>query len=166
MIVIDIGCYAHGNSQFDSVGALCRKFRPDVLFGFDPLTLDAVAVHPETGTLVITRRAAANTFNGEDTFTEAGTQSAMGTKTATPSTHPAQEPRPTDCFDLAAFIFALPKVPLVVKIDVEGYELPLMRHLHKTKADERIHLLLVEEHPHLGLPPLPKVTCPVEEWWM
>ena len=164
MIVVDIGSYPHG--AYHSIGSLCRYFKPEIVYGFDPLEVDGEWTLEETGTRVVTKPVAAWTYDGEVLFTEAGTQSALGTETATPSTHPRQPTRSVPCFDLAAWIKALPEDELVVKIDVEGSEIALMKHLHETGADERISLLLVEEHPHLSLGPLPTVACTVGEWWM
>lgn len=162
MIVVDIGCYWH--NRYDSIGSLCRNFKPDVLYGFDPLVEDAEGDFE--GTRVVTRRLAAWTEDGTVTFTEAGTQSAIGSEAANPSSSPRQPTRSVPCFDLAAWIERLPDDDIVVKIDTEGSEVPLLAHLHATGADKRITCLLVEEHPHLNLGPLPEVDCPVKEWWM
>lgn len=160
VIVVDIGCYAHRDRNFDSITSLVEHFAPKLLFGFDPLVGDAIGeLH---GATLVTRRMAAWVRNGEVEFTAAGLQSAVGTETATPSTHPPEPTVLVPCFDLAAWILTLPETDLVVKMDVEGSEIPLLRHLHRRNVDERISLLLVEEHGKR----IPKVACPVEEWWM
>jgi hypothetical protein len=54
----------------------------------------------------------------------------------------------------------------IVKMDVEGAEYPLIRHLIETGADKKLERLLVEWHPpttgraYL----LSLLSCPVEEW--
>jgi hypothetical protein len=56
------------------------------------------------------------------------------------------EVREVPCFDLAAFIRDLPPGEIVLKLDAEGAEIPLLEHLHAAGMDERLTLLLVEWH--------------------
>lgn len=51
-----------------------------------------------------------------------------------------------ECFDLARFLKRLPEDYIVVKMDIEGAELPLLTHLIKQEADWKIDMLLVEWH--------------------
>ena len=165
MIVVDVGCYAHNNRDTDSITALCQKFRPELLYGFDPLAADTLHMFEQTGTLVATRQLAAWTRDGEVRFTSAGMQSSVERPPASPSTEAHGTPEMVPCFDLASWLRTLPG-DVILKIDAEGAEIPLLRRLVAKGVDSRLALVLVEEHPHLSSRPLPKLDCPVREWWM
>ena len=75
---------------------------------------------------------------------------------------------PVRAFDLGSFLDALP-APLVLKINAEGAEYPLLAHLAKTGADVRLQLVLVQWHQKLHShgwyrKKRPVLRCPVEEW--
>lgn len=150
--------------MYDSTAELVREFSPELVLGFDPLAEDAVDARPRV--VVVTRKAAAWTRNGEVPFTKAGTQSTIGNDPMLPSTSPLQSPEMVPCFDLAALIAALPG-EIILKLDVEGAEIKLLRHLHRRGTDEHLALVVVEEHPDLPTySKLPKLSCPVQEWWL
>ena len=50
-----------------------------------------------------------------------------------------------ECIDLAAFISRIPHVRLL-KLDIEGSEIPVINHLMETGAIEKIDLTVVETH--------------------
>ena len=50
-----------------------------------------------------------------------------------------------ECIDLAAFISRLPHVRLL-KLDIEGSEIPVINHLMETGAIDKIDLTVVETH--------------------
>lgn len=146
MIVVDLGCFAHG--PYDSITALQRKFRPDILYGFDPLASDEVRRIGKT--VVVTRQLAAWVSNGLVPFKFAGTGSHVGIG------------KDVACFNLCAWLNTLP-AEIVLKMDVEGAEFPLAKALRRTRTDRRLKLLLVELH---GDSLWPELRCPVEKWWM
>jgi hypothetical protein len=63
---------------------------------------------------------------------------------------------------------------LIVKMDVEGAEFPLIEHLMETQTDRCIGLLLVEWHTEKMTNPaelkrrkdllISTLRCPIEEW--
>lgn len=149
MIVVDLGCHTHGDQQ--SILPLIARFQPKLLLGFDP--------HPETiesieaigGTLVVTTRKAAWMRDGTVPIHVDGTR----TRIAGDGDQIAQT------FDLAAFLFVLPRVPIILKVDVEGAEHDLLPHLRHRHADELLDRILVEWH---GEPIAVHLACPVEDW--
>ena len=50
-----------------------------------------------------------------------------------------------ECIDLAAFISSIPHVRLL-KLDIEGSEIPVINHLMETGVIEKIDLTVVETH--------------------
>lgn len=152
MIVIDLGCYGH--SQYDSVTALIETYGPHILFGFDPLADDEVSRWMSGAntydTIVVTRRLAAWTHDGDVAFTTDGTGSHIGGNETVP------------CFDFSTWLRTLPG-EIIVKMDVEGAEYAIAWEMKRQGLDERVKLLLVERH---GVDKWPELVCPVEEWWM
>lgn len=163
MIVVDLGCAEHQGEG--SITQLLERFHPRVFYGFDP--------HPGAGEIwvnkgllppqLIIEEKAAWTYDGFIGFREAGLRSRVGE---------AEGPMAVPCFDLAAFVAGLPAdEELVVKMDVEGAEKPLLEHLIAKGADSRIGLLLVEWHddrefvePYDRADLIARLTCRVEEW--
>lgn len=154
MIVVDLGCVDYfapepGFPDDLSIGPLIERFQPEVLYGFDPL-LEEADVDIRAGTLVLLEPKAAWTYDG-----------FVGIRPRGMSTNVFETPvGTTPCFDLARFIRGLPEDEIVVKFDVEGAEYPLLQHLHRTGADERIALILMEWHDEARI----SVRCPIEEW--
>lgn len=161
MIVIDVGCATYsGHPEDESIARLVERFGPRTLYGFDP--------HPslEEGrwmsgqTTVITRRAAAADHTGRIGFvTTPAVLNELRSYTRTGND--------VDCFDLAAFIWGLPDDDLVLKLDCEGAEYPLLEHLIMHDTDLRLELVLVEWHgDFLGRRTLieSRMRCPIEEW--
>ena len=149
MIAIDLGCAEHGAA--DSIGYLVERFHPVLLFGFDPL-LDQDEVRLVGPTRCVISRKAAWTYDGTLQLHRDGTASRVW-----------EAPNgDTPCFDLATFIHDLPPDDLVLKLDVEHAEYPLLRHLRKKEMDDRLSLVLVEWHS----PERVKLRCPMEEWLM
>jgi FkbM family methyltransferase len=180
VIVVDVGCATQGPEH--STDVLIDRFHPNVYFGFDPeptlvertervqngVTPDAA----EEATVAVFRRAAAWTHVGVIEYEPSGitgtvVASMMGDDPVTAST--VEVP----CFDLAAFLAALPSDGLVVKMDCEGAEYTLVPALIAANQDLRISTLMVEwhhewegQHPDLyGSAELTEVIrCPVEPW--
>ncbi len=153
LIVVDLGCAPHGNRH--SSKELIAAYKPDLLLGFDPLA------KPRTGFLdgsfVIVSDSAASTFCGWIAFHEDGieSQTSFGEDAVR-------------CFDLAALLRSLPG-EVLLKMDVEGAEYPLLQHL--INAGVWPDRILVEWHEQFyGTPEkerlLAAIPCEVEEWWM
>lgn len=147
MIVVDVGCAPRGDDV--SVEPLIERFQPRVLYGFDPA--EQQARHQIGETEVVISSVAAWTFTGTVAYEERGLRSAVGSG-----------PETVSCFDLSEWLETLPAgEEIVLKIDAEGAEYPLLEKLHERELDARLTLLLVEWHgPPLELP----FRCPVEEW--
>ncbi len=158
-VVIDVGCFDHGQAKFASVGALAAKYEPLLLLGYDPL-VEPLAYSYEggrPGTLVLVSPAAAWVYDGTATFLPNGVESRLVEDTDSAAV--------VECFDLATLIRALHPARIVLKLDIEGGEYELLNHLYEHGADERLALLLVEWHPE-HRKPTPILRCPVEEWWL
>jgi FkbM family methyltransferase len=54
------------------------------------------------------------------------------------------------CIDIAAFIEALDRPVALLKMDIEGAEIPVLNHLLDTGAMERVSIAVVETHERLG----------------
>lgn len=146
-VVLDLGCHTHPRYPEDeSTAKLIARFAPELYLGFDP--------HPETedvdyGTpfgVARIRREAAWTFYGRiayDPRPDRPLAAAVGAGLLTVST-----------FDLAEQVALLARTepgPLIVKMDVEGAEYPLVSHLIARGVDHHVELLLVEWHsPPIG----------------
>lgn len=149
MIVIDLGCQTHGDQ--DSITPLIERYNPLVLYGFDP--------HPETRdtifrvnkTTVVVAQKAAWTVDGIAHLLVAGTATTIASDGGLLA----------QTFDLAAWLFVLPRLPTILKLDVEGAEYQLLPHLRHRQADERLDRILVEWH---GEPLDIDLACPVEDW--
>lgn len=149
MIVVDLGCKSHGNER--SIEPLIERFKPQILYGFDPHPQLSEGITGEGRTTVVTARKAAWVFTGESRYHQNGSESHLdpdGTATV-------------ETFDLAAWLHAFPLVPIVLKMDVEGAEHVLLPHLAHTHADRLLDLILVEWH---GQPRPVELACKVEPW--
>lgn len=143
-VAIDVGCWPGGG---DSIGHLIRELGVTHVFGFDP--------HPETpklagdevdGALVWTFRSAAHEREGYIGWRKSGYGSYTTRENRAPQV-------PT--IDIAAFIKTLvetqdekkePVEWLALKLDCEGDEFPILRHLIDTGVIHVIDLLWVEWH--------------------
>src|SRR5262245_60715482 len=163
-IVVDLGCcsYQHGNKLEDSIQLLIKRFKPKVLFGFDPHPALREVVGDVYGTTVITTRKAAWTNDGE-----------VGLCLQGNCTHvDSDEEQRAKTFDFAAWIRALPEARIVLKVDVEGAEYVLLPHLIQWDLIDRFSRILVEWHEgeyangyesdRQSI--LDQIPCPVESW--
>lgn len=162
MIVVDVGCMPHGREE--SVRKLIGRFQPDILFGFDPHPDLVEGVEHAGDTVVVRKRAAAWIFGGQTLFKIDGICSGVAAcdiaKDGTVM---------VDCFDLAAWLRALPVGEVVLKLDAEGAEYPLLARLHESGLDGRLQRVIVEWHPPdtahgLYTAVRPELRCDVEEW--
>jgi hypothetical protein len=168
-VVVDLGCcsYLRGERLEDSIQTLIKRFKPGVLFGFDPHPGLKEAVGQVYGTTVITSRRAAWIVDGD-----------IGLSLQGNCTHVALA-RPwgngldwATAFDFAAWARTLPEANIVLKMDVEGAEYVLLPHLIKQGLMDRFSRLLIEWHTGEyangyesdRATILADIECPVEEW--
>lgn len=167
-IVVDIGCADQGPEH--STDVLIERFHPAIYFGFDPAIEDSIEFRadpndPVRDTTCIFRRLAAWTRPGMVPFDASGITGGIseGWEQA------------AACFDLVEFLWTLPgmesQAKVVLKLDCEGAEYPLLAEIKSADLDLRLALVLVEWHPPgtahgLDVPRwrMPKLRCPVEEW--
>jgi len=155
-VVVDLGCMEYGSEV--SVAPLLERFAPSLYLGFDP--------HPECRdsdevvgtTLVVRRRRAAWTNAGSVYVVVEGTRTRVATSED-------GDGELVPCFDLCQLIRTFAEVfpGPVVKMDVEGAEHLLVRHLVATDTDRLISRLLVEWHGP-GADLLDSLRCPWEPW--
>ena len=169
MIVVDVGSAEHGREE--SVHRLVSQYGPSMLFGFDPLN-DWAGVVNWMGTPVVLSKMAAWLFDGVVGFQMSGITSGI------PGDGPRfPEPLPAvPCFDLANFLAVLISAgPVILKLDCEGAEYPLLRHLRAQDIDTRLNRVLVEWHDGSDVngdfyahgwdvDGRIRLRCPVEEW--
>lgn len=164
MIVVDIGCARQENEE--SVYTLCDRFKPNILFGFDP-ELEHGSIELLGKTTIVRSKKAAWIEDGHLPWISSGITSGVPR-----GDHPGEFE--VECFDVTSFLHALPG-RLVVKLDCEGCEYPIMRALRQQGIDRRLELVLVEWHSG----PTPegwydgkgwedmgrtRLRCPVEDW--
>jgi hypothetical protein len=168
-IVVDLGCcsYTSGNRLEDSIDTLIKRFKPAVLFGFDPHPGLRDTVGQVYGTTVITSRRAAWICDGDIGL------ALQGNCTHVVPTRPwGNGLEATTAFDIAAWVRALPNVKIVLKIDVEGAEYMVLPHLIGAGLMSRFSRILIEWHEGKyanGYESdkeaiLAEVECTVEEW--
>lgn len=163
-IVVDLGCcgYVRNGRMEDSIQTLIKRFKPDVLFGFDPHPALRDAVGQVYGTTVITSRRAAWTNDEEVGFSLQGNCTHVD----------LDEEQRTKAFDLAAWVRTLPEARIVLKVDVEGAEYVLLPHLIAHGLMDRFSHVLVEWHEGQyangyesdRASILAEIQCPAEEW--
>jgi FkbM family methyltransferase len=182
VIVLDLGCYPHGHEI--SIERLIERYMPDVLYGFDPYpalregvtyqTIERHGAGHHTVTVNL-RCKAAWTFDGEiEMALVAGARAWDSTVMRDKNSRrewDEGEIVSVPCFDLAAFVSDLPRGDLIVKMDIEGAEFPLLDHLVVSGADALVDLCLVEWHDEkmgyrreLRDELRGRLHCPLEEW--
>jgi hypothetical protein len=172
LIVVDIGCHPQGNEE--SIAKLCKAYKPTILYGFDPFPglepgIDWYDHRVPTRrrerweqTIIVRSRLAAWTKDGFVSYQESGITSAVVPYVYSPSVVP--------CFDLVAWLktLPLPEEELVLKIDAEGSEYPLLWAIYNTALDLLIKEALVEYHPEHAangwFEERPPLRCPVDDW--
>jgi hypothetical protein len=145
----------------ESLRPLLRRFKPDLYFGFDiyPGMLDGMTDIDDT-VCVFSRRAA---------WTKAGTLGVKEQGNCTGvMTDYGDDDNTVASFDLGGFLYVLP-APVVLKIDVEGAEYPILWNLYSRGIDKGLERILVEWHTEelahgLWQDKRPPLRCPVEEW--
>jgi hypothetical protein len=169
-VVVDLGCcsYLRGERLEDSIQTLIKRFKPAILFGFDPHPALTEAVGQVYGTTVITSRKAAWMQSGRVSLTINGNC----THVTKPRLSGYKEEWAAECFDFAAWARTLPEANIVLKMDVEGAEYVLLPYLIEQGLMDRFSRLLIEWHTgeyangyesdRAAI--LADIECPVEEW--
>jgi FkbM family methyltransferase len=174
MIVVDLGCFPHHDHI--SIERLVERYRPDVLYGFDPWP-ELVEGETYVGdTRLVLERKAAWIEDGEIEFARVRglrgwDSTVMRAKDSRNEWTKAGRVMHVPCFDLSAWLRALPERP-VVKLDVEGAEFPILEHLHQQGTDALVAELLVEWHDEKMADDLAArraelmsvLRCPVRPW--
>lgn len=146
-IVIDVGSATWPGEE--SLRKLRDRFRPRLIYAFDPAETDSVYALSAL-TTVVAKRAGAWVSHDPQPFWFEGAR-----------TRRVEGHWMVPCFDLARFIQDLPQCSIVLKLDCEGSEYRLLNHLHEQGADVLLDGILVEWHgPPLDL----QYRCPVELW--
>jgi FkbM family methyltransferase len=173
--VVDVGCASQGAER--SIEKLVKRFQPDLFYGFDPalvlptFTGHGVPPHWPIGCRLHLEAKAAWTRDGRIEFAAAGLDgTVMRAKNGYGEW--GGEVHEVECFDLARFVRDLPDGEVILKLDAEGAEFPLLEHLHAQGADGRLTLVLVEWHDRwMGgdyrarrAAIVAALTCPLEEW--
>ena len=148
MIVVDLGCFPHLDEV--SIEPLLERYRPDLLYGFDPWPGLKEGEIEVDGARVILARMAAWVEDGEIEFARmrgrrAWDSTVMRNKDSRREWSGAGEIVRVPCFDFSTWLRGLPEPP-VVKFDVEGAEFPILEHMVMTGADELVSEVLVEWH--------------------
>lgn len=151
MIVIDVGCARHGDSY--SIERLVDEFHPETLIGLDPVS--PPYIKDIDGTFVYVMPVAAWTHDGVVGFKPQGT-----------SGHIAFYAPPVPCVDLADLIdLWSSRDEIILKLDAEGAEYPLLEHLIERGADEKLELAIVEWHPGGNRGDIERrLRCETKEW--
>ena len=173
MIVVDLGCFPHRDEI--SIERLVERYRPDVLYGFDPWP---ALVESETvfeGTRVVLQRKAAWIEDGEVEFARVRglrgwDSTVMRAKNAKGEWTGSGEVIRVPCFDFSSWLRGLPEPP-IVKLDVEGAEFPILEKLVEDGSDGLVAELLVEwhddkmpDHAERKATLLERLRCPVTPW--
>ena len=171
-IVIDVGCADQGHDN--SIRKLVDRFHPGMLYGFDPAEAMGQAYMVEETSVFVNPTAwgsAAWITDGYVGYIAEGDRSRVVDETESSAVAP--------CFDLARFIEALAEPEIILKLDCEGAEVPLLDHLRLSGADKQLSLILVEYHcqncgggggwhapdcPSPRFPPRQVLACATELW--
>ncbi len=172
-IVVDLGCYPHRDEI--SIEPLVERYRPDVLYGFDPWPALIEGESELDGTHVVLQRKAAWVEDGEIEFARVRglrgwDSTVMQEKNARGEWTGSGEIIRVPCFDFSAWLRSLPEPP-VVKLDVEGAEFPILEKLVVDGTDALVAELLVEwhddklaDHAVRKAALLESLRCPVTSW--
>jgi FkbM family methyltransferase len=171
-IVVDLGCFPHRDEI--SLEPLLERFRPAVLYGFDPWPELVEGETEVEGTRVVLERKAAWVEDGEIEFAQVrglrGWDSTVMRDKNSRDEWSRGDAIRVPCFDFSAWLRELPEPP-VVKLDVEGAEFPILERLVAEGTDVLVAELLVEWHDN-KMPAyedrkaelLTRLRCPVSPW--
>jgi hypothetical protein len=131
-IVVDVGCASHEGDG--SIEPLVERFKPEVLFGFDPQVYPVM--YPVNETTVVLRNEVAWVKNGRMRFDGEGLGAHVVDKGG----------KLTKCIDIVQFVAKEGRRPLYLKLDCEGSEYEIVKSLIKHRVDATIDLLMIEWH--------------------
>lgn len=142
-VVVDLGCRTYGEDE--SIGPLVRRFKPRNLYGFDPL-LPADEDYWVDDTYVRIERIAAWLFDGQLPL-GIGAPSELDATVVHRKNGRGEWDRsvPVRCFDFPEML-TRHSPGVVVKMNVEGAEFPLLQACLDRGIAERIGLLVVAWH--------------------
>ena len=172
-IVVDLGCYPHRDEI--SVEPLIERYRPDVLYGFDPWPGLVEGETEVDGTRVVLQRKAAWIEDGEIEFARvrgfrAWNSTVVRAKGTRGEWSGAGDVIRVPCFDFSAWLCEL-GAPAVVKLDVEGAEFEILERMVDEGTDLLVSQLLVEWHDDRmpGFEPrraelISRLRCPIETY--
>lgn len=172
-VVIDVGCARYGGDY--SLERLIEEFDPIMVYGFDPsdeivasagedwerLNSDKLKYLTPSDCGVVLEQKAAWIYDGYIGFRSSGLGSWVTELRGAPQ---------VECFDIATFIEKIveqvPKEEIVLKIDAEGSEYDILRHLIDRGTDGNLALVWVEWHePDRGRAKIEEeIACKIVEW--
>jgi hypothetical protein len=139
VIVVDLGCAPHEGEQ--SVPSLLKRYRPKILYGFDP---DIDPALRAIGWL--SSAQAAWTYDGHTELGCGGPNSLYDTIVGDYTAHDVwSRTRTVRCFDFAQWLLDHPE-PTVVKMNIEGAEYTLLEHILDRHADRHVVEWLIAWH--------------------
>jgi hypothetical protein len=158
-LVVDLGCKSWPGERNISIDPIIAVFKPTVLYGFDPHPELTEGIYTEGSSTVILARRAAWIVDGSIPYAPNENRSAVEEE----GTHRVP------CFDFSMWLRTLPACEVIVKMDIEGSEYPIVEKLHEDGTDALISLLLVEWHTGWDAhgherPRPPSLRCPLEKW--
>ncbi len=163
-IVVDLGCQRHGNDY--SIEPLVKRFEPEVLLGFDPAATPLC--YQLEGTEIVIAASAAWVNDGTVKFSGAGDEATV----VRSSNAWNGSERTVPCFDFSKWLSRLHTLKVIVKMDIEGAELPILEKIIEDGTDDRISLLILEWHDGMfdesyagrRVEVEAALRCPVEVW--
>ncbi len=157
MIAVDLGCFDYDHT-YRSMQVLVSKYKPDMIYGFDPRPTMGDSVSVIDGCPAEIQNRAAWLYDGEARYCDR----AEGSFLADSCDQRVQ------CFDFSAWLSELAG-DVVVKMDIEGSEYELLEKMLDDGTATKVKELLVEWHgidPNRRNPILDRWPGPVKEWWL
>ncbi len=174
-IVVDLGA-SDREGRWPSLTVLADRFKPDMLYGFDPSPSLNYRQRRINGIPCQLRRSAAWTYDGLIRFDDNHVHARNGTIGVGPHyesnvTAPGrmgmigEGTRFVTCFDFSAWLAN--HGPAICKLDVEGSEYGILEKCIHDGTYKMIEHLLIEWHFHVDqdiVDALEGVGCEVETW--
>ena len=154
-VVVDLGCMERNGA--DSLAVLAVEYGPAMIFGFDPSPLLEEETKTIGNSVAVLSRKAAWLYDGAIGFREHGSGSSIGVGDA------------VLCFDFSAWLRELVADEIIVKMDIEGAEVELLKRMIADGTDSLVDELLVEWHTpdEAFVEELEaKLACKVRRWWL
>ena len=165
--VIDLGCKDYGSPDM-SRDRLVERFDPQVFYGFDPLLAEP-SIADEGGCRTTLDTFAAWTFEGTIRLSDSHT--GLDSTALHASERWRADGPMVRCFYFSHWLQGRRDI-LIVKMDIEGAEFPVLRKMREDETDKLVDRLLISWHDHF-LPPAYRdfrgeltdtLECEVEEW--